>query len=1051
MIPTMADLNEELGKKAAVEHYRLGNIPSTVQDMETLARGLVKRGALRERKTLEQFLTDGEYPHPETLCDELLLPYALEEATPLDTQSLPTVSWDTLCARAKRASRQFGPNMAETGYARPHAELALKEFMASQDVGFPLIANSGMGKTCILIRLASECRKQGHIMLLLSAEELVGSFDEQLKLFLSCAADADLMGILSRLPDRRGRNLVVCVDAVDRHSAPQQLLSDIAGFVRQCTAKQYPAKVLISCRTPHIEKMRCKADIYDAFPKITDLDLRTVRELDDGELEEALRWYSSRLGRAIESRDLRPELRRLCRTPIFLHLAMTLLVKEKHSLDSAGGVIDLFEEYLNTLEAEEQKLLRSLGQSPAFSTQLSVQKEMVDDLDPLAKSAYESLVNKGVLQAVGRRVCVFHERFSCYLVGLALRQQCRNQEPSNPARFYRQLLDTAGDTRPLTVLDGIAYAILLEHSYGNRKVIYREFLSAWDPDTHYILCFCLEAETLQYPALVTSLLTELAQGNEIQQLAAQEVGTALIRSRRYWTDWEDIQRLFVMLSRSRSSVVRQRFIANVELIWRVDPGLGAVIMRAVLKKSHAAQLLHGLRTITDMLNPAWLWRAFDRLILRRSGRKMVEQTQLLLEALFNVIALSFSEPSAEHTKRMLERIEGALFDAFDKELLKELSRPTEFLSRLLHRSVIGLGTRVAERKLGRLFVFARDGLATAAATTHSPREATADLAGFLKLSRKGFTESTVVHTLKEHFRSSYAFESYLARLLLIVRGAKDFGEVERPLTELFYDDSMPIDEHSEIQTNVLAIMNLLTYYMSHDQPGVESYIAFLEQATTHLVQSRKQNHWRPPQCQTGWELNFPQVTALIKFRNSDFTSLKQFIAAQREDEELVVWFVRQLASIGYFYPEPVLDLLSELITQQIIPSTGTVLGICAETLAILQCLHPIPARRTIDNLVGKVSSQSGDATHLNQQISAYWASPATRARAQRTTDMLLGHRLIVSVFISQSPIVDEVADRMGHILNNRNPRQFVHNVVEAGLEVLYKYDYSMTKLLLPTN
>lgn len=66
------ELGYALGRQGgtAVEHWRRGNIPADLADLENLARELVKRGRLDQR-WLEQFLLYGRHPDPQTLVTEL--------------------------------------------------------------------------------------------------------------------------------------------------------------------------------------------------------------------------------------------------------------------------------------------------------------------------------------------------------------------------------------------------------------------------------------------------------------------------------------------------------------------------------------------------------------------------------------------------------------------------------------------------------------------------------------------------------------------------------------------------------------------------------------------------------------------------------------------------------------------------------------------------------------------------------------------------------------------------------------------------------------------
>jgi LuxR family glucitol operon transcriptional activator len=66
------ELGYALGRQGgtAVEHWRRGNIPADLADLENLAREIVKRGRM-DQNWLEQFLRHGRHPDPQSLIAEL--------------------------------------------------------------------------------------------------------------------------------------------------------------------------------------------------------------------------------------------------------------------------------------------------------------------------------------------------------------------------------------------------------------------------------------------------------------------------------------------------------------------------------------------------------------------------------------------------------------------------------------------------------------------------------------------------------------------------------------------------------------------------------------------------------------------------------------------------------------------------------------------------------------------------------------------------------------------------------------------------------------------
>jgi hypothetical protein len=55
---------------SAIEHWRKGNVPAQSEEVEALAREIMRRTDL-DRRWLERFLIAGKHPNPALLCDEL--------------------------------------------------------------------------------------------------------------------------------------------------------------------------------------------------------------------------------------------------------------------------------------------------------------------------------------------------------------------------------------------------------------------------------------------------------------------------------------------------------------------------------------------------------------------------------------------------------------------------------------------------------------------------------------------------------------------------------------------------------------------------------------------------------------------------------------------------------------------------------------------------------------------------------------------------------------------------------------------------------------------
>ena len=81
------DIVEELGyaigrQASTIDHYRKGNTPTSVVELEQLARGVPDTG--RRISWLERFVRTGGHPRPITACDELIasIPRPIDDRTP---------------------------------------------------------------------------------------------------------------------------------------------------------------------------------------------------------------------------------------------------------------------------------------------------------------------------------------------------------------------------------------------------------------------------------------------------------------------------------------------------------------------------------------------------------------------------------------------------------------------------------------------------------------------------------------------------------------------------------------------------------------------------------------------------------------------------------------------------------------------------------------------------------------------------------------------------------------------------------------------------------
>ncbi len=86
---------------SSVDYWRRGHVPSKLEDLENLAREIVRRGRLG-RNWLEQFLIHGRHPAPDQLADELFSSDAVQTAVSAANQrpnNLPGKNYRELVGR----------------------------------------------------------------------------------------------------------------------------------------------------------------------------------------------------------------------------------------------------------------------------------------------------------------------------------------------------------------------------------------------------------------------------------------------------------------------------------------------------------------------------------------------------------------------------------------------------------------------------------------------------------------------------------------------------------------------------------------------------------------------------------------------------------------------------------------------------------------------------------------------------------------------------------------------------------------------------------------
>ncbi|MCP4548031.1 MAG: tetratricopeptide repeat protein [bacterium] len=99
------ELGYALDKKggASIRHWRKGNLPAKLDDVEELARQIVERDGFSTRRELEAFLRYADYARPGDLCDELFSPLLATE----QQDKIASSTTDSGRDRQERAGRKY--------------------------------------------------------------------------------------------------------------------------------------------------------------------------------------------------------------------------------------------------------------------------------------------------------------------------------------------------------------------------------------------------------------------------------------------------------------------------------------------------------------------------------------------------------------------------------------------------------------------------------------------------------------------------------------------------------------------------------------------------------------------------------------------------------------------------------------------------------------------------------------------------------------------------------------------------------------------------------
>ncbi|MFC1719017.1 S16 family serine protease, partial [Candidatus Poribacteria bacterium] len=240
--------------------------------------------------------------------------------------SFDELDWVHIRERAKEDS-SIGEFDNTTYTKRSDAVGILHQYLDSDKNCLVISGNAGSGKTSLLCNLADELRDDENVCVLVYPAENLRkqSIEEKLSDILVEDYEGVKDEFLKRLNETGkldGKKLIVCIDAINEHDAPKQLLESLDETVEKRRYLWF--KMIITCRTnvwkrigPPIVRLTEKR-----YYRHGDNDDMVIYLQDFGteELPEAYAKYRSKHNLQTAYNDLLPVVKRMVKDPLMLAL-----------------------------------------------------------------------------------------------------------------------------------------------------------------------------------------------------------------------------------------------------------------------------------------------------------------------------------------------------------------------------------------------------------------------------------------------------------------------------------------------------------------------------------------------------------------------------------------------------------------------------------------------------------------------------------------------------------------------------------------------------------
>jgi hypothetical protein len=821
------------------------------------------------------------------------------------------VVWDRLEGSSKRQTDDYLRMYTNKEYIpdlfarRTSIEEEMAKFLGSDhEVGLVLLARAGRGKTNLLCSLAEDWTTKGHLVLAFDCGvRRLKDLQGDIKTALDVGEDMEFgqfLAQVNRLAERHDKRVVIIFDSLNDwpsdNPRPEKLLARIDELIRIC---RYPRiKVILTCRTATWERLELNRQTRLSWNRYYAGEPLTLRRFDDKEFREAYGRYRKHydLQTDYETLTRSRETSEMCRDPLILRL-----VSETHE----GGEIppqpltaQVFETYYGEIvPAEYITGLEVLVGEMIKRKRSMLSQGTVEQI--LGEPASSRLKDTGVLtefaveRPAGRMVRFTYSRFFEYLVASHYVRMDRNGDIALTGELLTRLLDKSRGfpalweaAKDILVMRASAELCLALSTSGHTEAI-------------TLVARSLETLFFEAPQRCAPILERLI-ADESEQ--AQE---AALRAARLLPPTEQKAReLFVRALGAESEETRKIASDILYLEWEENPGFTYGVMHEVTSRITLRDAFRPAlrRALVSCLNVTW-WilgnHCDDIVIEEMSELWQTPAKQVFQAALVGGAAAKF--------------VKGILLDRTEKAIATLLGSLEE----------ADLDRDISD-------------VMKAILPSDEARSSFEQVVEFLDPNKPGLEEHLDSLKILLEQESPSALAPVVAELALVVHTANDFDNmVEKSIKPLF--------DQVNAYARAFMIAGFCIFLPIFAEDVMDKYVVLLEELTergrsdeeTRALFMRREEHPWPmvPKLNLGL---VPLGFAYCMNGVYEMPHIRKLIEESRQRKEWAFHdrCIFSLGGIGFRHPDPVLDILEEVLKDEVavanIESLPKALGIVRE-------------------------------------------------------------------------------------------------------------------------